>query len=96
VSVRTYSQQKAGLTRALKRCQQYRCGKPDEDRELARGARAKLVDEVRRTIAEWESPEWSARYGVRQGAWPDDWARWQRAIDEVFPVFQGPALRALG
>jgi hypothetical protein len=29
------------------------------------------------------------------GCWPDDWARWQRALDDVFPVFQAPDLRDL-
>lgn len=29
------------------------------------------------------------------GAWPDDWSRWQRALDDVFPVFHGPDLRDL-
>src|SRR6476646_460593 len=29
------------------------------------------------------------------GAWPDDWARWQCALDDVFPVFQAPDLSDL-
>jgi hypothetical protein len=24
------------------------------------------------------------------GAWPDEWARWQRALDDVYPVFEAP------
>ena len=35
--------------------------------------------------------EWSTwRYG-----WPDDWSRWQRALDDAFPVFQAPSLEDL-
>lgn len=30
--------------------------------------------------------EWNANY------WPDDWARWQRALDDIYPVFQAPRL----
>ena len=33
-----------------------------------------VLDAVYKTIDEWRA--W--------GAWPDDWARWQRAIDDVF------------
>lgn len=28
--------------------------------------------------------------------WPDDWSRWQRALDDAFPIFQAPDLRDLG
>jgi len=24
--------------------------------------------------------------------WPDDWSRWQRALDDVFPVFAAPRI----
>lgn len=27
--------------------------------------------------------------------WPDDWARWQRALDDQYPVFNGPRLENL-
>lgn len=76
--VRTFAQQKAGLTRAVKR-----------------GHEAVLA-ECKRTVAEWESAEWATRYGVRQGAWPDDWARWQRALDDSvrYPI-QAPRLESL-
>lgn len=53
---RTYAQQKAALTRAL------RSG--DSDR---------VIKECRRTRAEWDA----------SGAWPDDWARWNRALWDV-------------
>ena len=29
------------------------------------------------------------------GAWPDDWSRWQRALDDQFPVFTSPRLEDL-
>lgn len=61
--MRTYTQQKAALTRALKR--------QPADRPI------RVLGECRRTVAEWNEA----------GFWPDDWARWQRALDDVFPVF---------
>ncbi|QGZ16784.1 hypothetical protein PBI_DEWDROP_137 [Microbacterium phage Dewdrop] len=54
---RTYSAQKAALTRAM--------NKPEADREAA------VVAEARRVKQEWGN------------AWPDDWSRWQRALDDV-------------
>lgn len=32
----------------------------------------KVVAECRRTVNEWE----------QLGSWPDDWSRWQRALDD--------------
>lgn len=29
------------------------------------------------------------------GAWPDDWARWQRALDDCYPIFHAPRLEEL-
>jgi hypothetical protein len=29
------------------------------------------------------------------GAWPDDWSRWQRALDDAFPLWQSPRLEDL-
>jgi hypothetical protein len=42
----------------------------------------KVVATCQKTVAEWNEI----------GAWPDDWARWQRALDDVFPIFQAPRL----
>jgi len=67
--VRTFAQQKAALTRALRA--------PEDKR------RARVIRETVRVIEEWNSPAWGARYGVRPGAWPDDWARWERALWDV-------------
>lgn len=70
--VRTFAQQKAALTRALKKSD------PDK-REQA------VLEECRRVKEEWDTDEFG-------GYWPDDWARWQRALDDVYgwptPVFE--------
>jgi hypothetical protein len=50
--------------------------------------RNKVIETCRKTVKEWSE----APFG---GAWPDDWAYWQRALDDVFPVFQAPDLRDL-
>lgn len=38
----------------------------------------------------------AAQAAVREwdeiGAWPDDWARWQRALDDVYPMFSAPRM----
>lgn len=58
--LRTYAQQKAGLTRAQKK------------------GREAVVAECRKTVAEWNA----------RGQWPDDWARWQRALDDCHPEWR--------
>lgn len=55
--MRTFSAQKAGLTRAVK------SGLPE-----------RVIAECRKTVNEWE--------GLDHG-WPDDWSRWQRALDDT-------------
>lgn len=49
------------------------------------GNRDRLVQECLRTIKEWNE----------NGYWPDDWSRWQRALDDAFPVFEQPRLQDL-
>ena len=44
-------------------------------RAVKTGDLEKILDTTRRTIAEWDEI----------GAWPDDWAHWQRAIDDAKP-----------
>lgn len=80
MEIRTFGQQKAALTRAVRSSDPTR----------------KVTAECVRTVREWNSPEWAAAHGVRQGAWPDDWARWQRALDDAFayPAF-GPRLEEI-
>jgi hypothetical protein len=72
--VRTFAQQKAGLTRAIKKAKATNDG-------------IHLERECFRTVAEWESEEWAQAHRVRRGAWPDDWARWQRALDDFYGPF---------
>lgn len=72
--MRTFSQQKAGLTRAVNRAKK---AKDAGDSELAR----EIVEtECARAVFEWESDEW-----VRPGCWPDDWHRWNIALRDVYP-----------
>lgn len=41
---------------------------------------AKIEAECRRAVAEWESGQPPYTHG-----WPDDWSRWQRALDDIRP-----------
>lgn len=54
-------------------------------RAVKSGDRQKLIDTCRATVAEWDEI----------GAWPDDWARWQRALNDAWPVFQAPDLQEI-
>lgn len=38
------------------------------------GDTAKIIATTERTIAQWEEV----------GSWPDEWSRWQRALDDSF------------
>ena len=75
--VRTFAQQKAGLTRALKK------------------GHDAVIAECQRTVGEWGSQAWADVHRVRRGAWPDDWSRWQRALDDSAPGITGPRLEDL-
>lgn len=85
--MRTYGQQKAGLTRAVKRVAK-------SSDKTTWGYRHVLA-ECRRTVQEWESQEWADTHRVRRGAWPDDWSRWQRALDDASPGIIGDRLEDL-
>lgn len=61
---RSYAQQKAGLTRAIRK-----------------GTCAAVWAECERVLSDWEGTYW-----------PDDWMRWQRALDDVFPFGYSPSL----
>ncbi len=82
MAVRTFSAQKAGLTRAVKKAK----ANPTE------AGYQELVRECQRTKEEWDSRE--GQFGP---GWPDDWARWQRALDDNLPGNRwfGPRLEAL-
>ncbi len=45
-----------------------------------------VIAACRKAVAQWDAP---GNY------WPDDWARWQRALDDAFPVFHSPDLQSL-
>jgi hypothetical protein len=77
LDMRTYSQQKAGLTRAVNRVK--RAAAP-ERLELAR---RKLIEECTRTVCEWNASAESVKYG--HNVWPDDWHRWERALQDAHP-----------
>lgn len=54
-------------------------------RAVKSGDRDKVLIACRDVVREWDEI----------GMWPDDWARWQRALDDCFPVFHGPQLEDL-
>ena len=56
-----------------------------ERHELAGIRRAAVLNACRDAVAEWDEI----------GAWPDDWSRWQRALDDAYPLFQAPRLEDL-
>jgi hypothetical protein len=49
------------------------------------GDRDKMIETCAKAVREWDEI----------GCWPDDWSAWQRALDDVFPVFCGPRLEDL-
>lgn len=55
-------------------------------RAINSGDRDKVLIACRNAVREWDQPG---------RAWPDDWSRWQIALDDMFPVFQGPRLEDL-
>lgn len=71
MSVRSYAQQKAALTRVMKLV-------PKGTLDVPADVVDKVKAEIRRTMAEWDSREGQFNYG-----WPDDWARWQRALNDL-------------
>jgi hypothetical protein len=48
-------------------------------RAVNSGDRDRVVETVTQTVREWRDAPW-------HGAWPDDWSRWQRALDDVMPL----------
>lgn len=54
-------------------------------RAINSGDRAKVIETCAQAVREWDEI----------GCWRDDWARWQNALDDVFPVFHAPSLRDL-
>lgn len=72
---RSFAQQKAALTRVMKPIRashQSGAAAPTEAQVQ------KVLDELRRTVTEWDTMERPFFYG-----WPDDWVRWQRALNDL-------------
>lgn len=47
-------------------------------RAINSGDPRKVMNAARKAVREWNEI----------GAWPDDWSRWQRAIDDAYPAHQ--------
>lgn len=71
---RKFSQQKAALTRVMKPILAARV----DGSRVAQAQIEKALAEIRRARDEWDSKEEPFVYG-----WPDDWARWQRALNDI-------------
>lgn len=54
----------------------YKGQKAGLTRAIRSQVRQQVIDECARTVKEWDS----------FGFWPDDWSRWQRALDDLPPV----------
>ncbi|QIG58188.1 hypothetical protein SEA_SKOG_36 [Gordonia phage Skog] len=63
-----FRNQKAGLTRVLNRL------KREGDDKIVANYEA-VVAQVLKTVGEWETNF--------NGVWPDDWSRWDRALDDA-------------
>lgn len=55
-------------------------------RAVRNGDPQRVVLACREAIRAWNAPG---------SAWPDDWSRWQRALDDAFPWFAVPILEEL-
>lgn len=65
-------------------------------RQKARLTRAlKISDQAQRQAAVLAACRDAVQAWDDIGAWPDEWSRWQRALDDQFPVFGGPRLEDL-
>lgn len=67
----------------------FRAQKAALTRAIKSGDRDKVLVACRKAVRQWNADFPFA------GMWPDDWSRWQRALDDVFPVFQAPDLADL-
>jgi hypothetical protein len=64
--------------RALKEGRHFAKQKAALTRAVNSGDRDKIVLACQKAVREWSEPPWN-------GAWPDDWSRWQRALDDALP-----------
>lgn len=63
-------------------------------RQRAALTRAKKSSDRAKVLAACKAAvdEWNHMPGMM---WPDDWSRWQRALDDMYPVFHAPRLEDL-
>jgi len=54
-------------------------------RAIKSGDPEKIAAVCKKAISEWDEI----------GAWPDDWSRWQRALDDALPYYRRVALEDL-
>jgi hypothetical protein len=63
---------------------------PKQKAALSRAVKSGDVEKIKatckKTVAEWDAAG---------GAWPDDWARWQRALDDALPWSESVRLEDL-
>ncbi len=52
-------------------------------------------DAGERRLAVTHAARQAVKLWDRAGAWPDDWARWQRALEDVYPWYDVPRLESL-
>lgn len=57
-------------------------------RAVNSGDSDKIVVAVTKAVREWGEAPFN-------GAWPDDWSRWQRALDDALGPFASPRLEDL-
>lgn len=81
MAVRTYAQQKAGLTRVVNRFSRTlrtNHGSHDVHEREVKAAAKVVIAECTRAVREWASDEWRSVH--RTNAWPDNWHRWNIAL----------------
>ena len=74
---RVRPKQKAALTRAVKAYRKAEESKErwEDDTQAIRDAREKVAQVCKEAVEEWNEI----------GAWPDDWATWQVALNDALP-----------
>jgi len=70
---REFPKQKAALTRAMNAWRKVSAGDRFGEDPRTQAAAEKVAAVCKKTVAEWNAC----------GSWPDDWARWQRSLDDV-------------
>ena len=68
----------------MKASYNYSAQKAALTRAVRSGDREKVLAACTKAVREWS-----------QSYWPDGWCRWQRALDDAYPVFAAPQLEDL-